>query len=83
MKVQSIHLGMIEASEVEPGLKALAQELGYAALQDNHKVLTNRINNASQDEPVDIVDERELEEVIFMMKEFQDEEGYAKENIPF
>ena len=83
MKVFSIHLGNVEASSVEAGLTALAHELGYAKLQVMYKDLSLSIFDADENNPVDIADERELEEIKFMMSVFQDADGFVKEDIPF
>jgi hypothetical protein len=78
MKVLSIWLGEVDSSEVESLLTAKAKELGYAFLQERASELRSTIEQAgeSADSICDAADERELEEVEFMMSTFQDEEGY-------
>jgi hypothetical protein len=76
MKVFSIWLGDVEASQVEELLTNKAKELGYKFLLERHKELRTLIDNASADEPCDISDERELQEVEFMLSTYQDYQGY-------
>jgi hypothetical protein len=83
MKVFTISLGYVEHTEVEALFKKEALSIGYPTLLESKADLEKRINEASVDFPVDIADERELEEVKFMLTFFQDDEGFAKNNIPF
>lgn len=83
MKVYSIWLGEVESSQVEELLTHKAKELGYAFLQSRAKELRAVIENADSDNPCDVTDERELQEVEFMMSVFQDEDGFVKEDIDF
>jgi hypothetical protein len=83
MKVFTITLGYVEYTEIDAKFKEKALELGYPVLLDAKQDLEKKINNASIDFPVDLVDERELEEIKFMLTFFQDEEGFAKDDIPF
>lgn len=83
MKVFTITLGYVEHTEVEAEFKKVALEIGYPRLLEMKGDLEKRINSASVDQPVDLADERELEEVKFMLTFFQDSEGFAKDDIPF
>ena len=83
MKVFTITLGYVEHTEVEAEFKKVALEIGYPRLLEMKGDLEKRINSASVDQPVDLADERELEEVKFMLTFFQDSEGFAKNDIPF
>ena len=83
MKVHSITLGLVESSQVEELLRAEAHKLGLSELRTMRERLTTAIESASSDQPVDLADERELEEVEFMLTEFLDADGYVKEDIEF
>jgi hypothetical protein len=83
MKVFTITLGYVEHSEVEALFKEEAIAIGYPSLLEQKAYLEDRIARASDSDPVDLADEVELEEVNFMLKVFQDEEGFAKDDIPF
>jgi hypothetical protein len=83
MKVFTITLGYVEHTEVEAQFEKVALQIGYPGLLMMKDNLKQRIDNASADCPVDLADERELEEVQFMLTFFQDSEGFAKDNIPF
>lgn len=83
MKVFTITLGYVEHNEVEALFKQEALIIGYPALLGAKFILEKRIENASALNPVDLADERELEEIKFMLTFFQDSEGFAKDDIPF
>ena len=83
MKVFTMTLGYVEHTEVEVEFEKVALQIGYPGLLMMRDELKQRIDNASIDNPVDLADERELEEVRFMLTFFQDSEGFAKDDIPF
>ena len=83
MKVHTITLGLVEFSEVESGLRGEAKRQGLPALRKLRDELKQRIDNADAENPCDLADERELEEVKFMLFTFLDDEGFVREDIEF
>ena len=83
MKVHSITLGLVEASQVEELLRAEAKVIGLSELRSMQARLKQAIDSASSDNPVDLADERELEEVEFMLSTFLDDQGYVRDDIEF
>lgn len=83
MKVHSITLGLVESSLVEELLIAEAKEIGLKRLLWLRDHLKEAIESADSDNPVDLADERELEEVEFMLRVFLTEDGFVREDIEF
>ena len=83
MKVHTITLGLVESGEVEYMLREEAKRQGLPALRKLRDELKQRIDSADAENPCDLADERELEEVEFMLSTFLDDEGFIKEDIEF
>jgi hypothetical protein len=83
VKVYTITLGEVESSQVEELLRAEAKKQGLKAIRSLHSRLKSAVESADSENPVDAVDERELQEAEFMLSTFLTPDGFVKEEIEF